>query len=132
MPNSTDHHPTIYDYNPIDQLSIMPSLIGKIQEYDPKSVIGILTSVKETGLFDYITSWTSYLQYIVFGIISFIVMGTVIRLIACCNLLPALSRIFNTSFTRCRRRPDHIPMIVIRAEPPRSVPVQPITGFRHR
>ena len=31
MPNSTDHHPTIYDYNPINQLSIMPSLIGKIQ-----------------------------------------------------------------------------------------------------
>jgi len=128
MPNLTDHHPTITNYNPIDQLSIMAVMIGQIQEHDPQSVDGVLTSVKEAGLFDHLTSWVSYLQYFAIGIVSFLILATVIRLIACCNPLPALRNIVSSLFTRSRRLPDHIPMTEIRAEPPRLEPVRPFNG----
>jgi len=128
MLNFSDHYHTVFDYNPIDQLSILATMIGNIQEFDPKSVDGILTSVKEAGMFDHLYMWVDYLKYFAIGIISFMVLATVIRLIACCNPLPALRKILNSLFTRSRRLPDHIPMTEIRAEPPRSEPVRPYTG----
>ena len=128
MPNLTDHHPTVFNYNPIDQLSIMTVMIGQIQEHDPQSFDGILTIVKEAGLFDHITSWVSYLQYFATGIVSFFILASLIRLIACCNPLPALRGIANSLFPRLRHLSDHVQMTEIRAEPQRLMPVRPFNG----
>jgi len=128
MPNLTDHHLTVFNYNPIDQLSIMAVMIGQIQEHDPQSVDGILTSVKEASLFAHITSWVSYLQYFAIGIVSFSILATIIRLIACCNPLPALRGITNSLFPRLRRLSDYMQMTEIRAEPLRLQPVHPLKG----
>jgi len=89
---------------------------------------GILTPIKEGEMFDHLYMWVNYLKYFGIGIISFMVLATVIRLIACCNPLHALRNILNSLFTRSRRLPDHIPMTEIRAEPLCLEPVQPLIG----
>ncbi len=114
----TSTFPEYYNYNPMDQLTMLAAILGSIQEHDPQSPEGILTSVNESSLLNHAFQWIDYLKYITIGILSFIALSLIIRIIACCNPLPALRNLWISIFSTARNLPDHIQMQTVRAEPP--------------
>ena len=123
-----NHYPYLYDYRNLDRLTFFADLIGRAQKFDNKSMGDILISVEKANIFQNALDWIDYLKYGGMGLIAFVALCFVIRLIACCNPIPAILKVYNSIFSRSRHQPGHIPLQVIHVESPSIEPVRPSSG----